>query len=70
MFSKRSAIYNSCKVVIPQKIAMKLSNSYDVTVKGNEKLNELNEKEKRLILYGTGAHGASILEKIKYLYTV
>ncbi len=55
--------------MIPQKIAMKLSNSYDVTVKGNEKLNELNEKEKRLILYGTGAHGASILEKIKYLYT-
>lgn len=55
--------------VIPKGIARKFSNPYIINIEGGQKLQEINENEGKLILYGAGEHGDEILEKMQYVYT-
>ena len=56
--------------IVPKDIAKKISISDPTLINEKEKqrLNELNEKGSRLIIYGVGEHGTNIIYKIEHYY--
>lgn len=50
--------------IIPKSIVGKFSSSYS----SDKKLNSMNQKENRIVIYGMGQHGRAIYEKVKYIY--
>lgn len=54
--------------LMPKRIAKKCSSAYIINIEGTRKLQEINENNGKLLLYGAGEHGIRILEKIECIY--
>lgn len=54
--------------VTPKGIARKFSESYIFYTESSLKLQEINENQGKLILYGAGKHCSEILEKVQFMY--